>query len=190
MLNATLENATTPGLPVTRLGGQPSWLTGPAWPLSSELGEPMRFLGQVELRSDPLTLAYVFMTQGDEDVDDTFVPDGGENAVVIQPGGADPVGVALTAAATGPTLEDDDDAPVELVVRAAQEDEATELAAVRTSGDPQWVQQEEHPGAGWHLALQLDSAAVPAFINFGDSGVGYVFVTDALDRGVLLWQGA
>lgn len=199
--NAIFEPAPTAGLAVTRLGGQPSWLVGPAWPLSTELGVPMRFVGQVQLRSEPLTLAYVFMTADDEYVEDTWVPDGGENAVVIQPGAAAPAGVVVSVRATGPTLEDDEGAPVELVVRpvngpaddgAVDENavDETAVAAARTSGDPQWVQQDEHPGPGWHLALQVDSAAVPAFLNFGDSGVGYVFVTDDLSRGVFLWQGA
>ena len=130
----------------------------------------MRFVGQVQLRREPLTLAYVFMTSDGEYVEDTWVPDGGENAVVIQP---------------------DEGAPAELVVRPIDgptDDGA--LAAARITGDPQWVQQGEHPGPGWHLGLQTDSAAVPAFLHLGDSGVGYVFVTDDLSRGVFLWQGA
>ncbi|MEV4703371.1 hypothetical protein [Actinoplanes sp. NPDC049316] len=32
--------------PVTKLGGRPDWLTGPEWPLSAALGEPMTFIGQ------------------------------------------------------------------------------------------------------------------------------------------------
>ena len=191
MPNASFEPAPTAGLAVTRLGGQPSWVGGPAWPLSTELGVPMRFVGQVQLRNEPLTLAYVFMTSDDEYVEDTWVPDGGENAVVIQPGGAAPAGVVVSERATGPTLEADAGVPVELVVRLIEgptDDGA--LAAARTSGEPLWVQQDEHPGPSWHLALQIDSAAVPAFLNFGDSGVGYVFVTDDLSRGVFLWQGA
>src|SRR5207248_1944325 len=34
--------------PVTKFGGQPVWVAGPAWPISS-LGEPMRFVCQVSV---------------------------------------------------------------------------------------------------------------------------------------------
>ena len=72
--------------PVTKVGGQPVWLEDPQWPLSLDTGEPMHFLGQFAL--DGGRLAYLFMSgEGDEYVDDTWEPDGGENALVIQPGG-------------------------------------------------------------------------------------------------------
>ena len=38
-----------PGLPATRFGGQPDWMTEPQWPISRELGEPMTFFGQIAL---------------------------------------------------------------------------------------------------------------------------------------------
>ncbi len=167
----------------------------------------MRFLAQVVVRDEPLTLAYVFMTDEDDDYVDTFEPDGGENAVVVQPGGLLPDGVRTQPLATGPGLRDDDGEPVELVVSddvggdamagdamagdaMAELDDADQLDVVRTSGEPQWLQADEHPGPGWRLAIQLDSGAVPASLAFGDAGVGYAFVNDDLDRGVFFWQGA
>src|SRR5947208_3527423 len=77
--------------PVTKFGGQPTWLLSPQWPISRETGKPMFFIGQVAL--DPNVfgniqgrMAYVFMTDGDDYVDGTWKPDGGENAVIVQPG--------------------------------------------------------------------------------------------------------
>ena len=36
--------------------------------------------------------------------------------------------------------------------------------------------------------LQLDSTLVPFYINFGDAGVGYVFVNIDYTVGKFLWQ--
>lgn len=167
---------------VTRLGGQPSWLTGPVWPISSELDVPMTFLAQVVLRDSPLTLAYVFMTQDDEeDGLETWIPDGGENAVVIQPGGVTPAGVRTEPLRTGPGLTLEGEA-YQLVVPAGGH------PAVQVGGAPDWLQDDERPGPGWQLAMQVDSSQVPAFIDFGDAGLGYVFVTGDLARGAFLWQ--
>jgi hypothetical protein len=63
----------------------------PQWPLSRLTGEPMRFICQIALNSDifgeiPERMAYLFITDDETFVDNTFDPDGGENAVIIQPG--------------------------------------------------------------------------------------------------------
>ena len=77
----------------TKFGGQPNWVTGPQWPLSEETGNPMRFIGQIELTQvpgfvTPTQMAYLFMTDEEdgEYVDGTWEPDSGENAIVLQPG--------------------------------------------------------------------------------------------------------
>src|SRR5258708_31353901 len=92
--------------PLTKFGGQPTWLTVPQWPLSRSTGEPMRFLCQVAL--DPHVfgeiagrMAYLFITDGETFVDDTFDPDGGENAVIIQPGTSE---ISTQPLLTGPSL--------------------------------------------------------------------------------------
>ena len=80
-------------MPVTKFGGQPVWIAEPQWPLSRTLGMPMQFLGQIELfphmfgQIEP-RMAYVFMTDwnGEGTFPDTFDPDSGENAVILQPG--------------------------------------------------------------------------------------------------------
>ena len=93
---------------VSKFGGQPTWLGQPQWPLSRESKQPMRFMCQLLIPDTVVAapdhrLAYVFMTDGDEYVDGTWEPEGGENAVVIQPGGG-PLLVDAVSAAEGPTL--------------------------------------------------------------------------------------
>jgi hypothetical protein len=65
--------------PVTKFGGQPTWLASPQWPLSRETGRPMRFIGQVALTDDFFgsidgRMAYLFMTDGDDYVDELGNP--------------------------------------------------------------------------------------------------------------------
>ena len=105
----TFERAPAPVTPpVTKFGGQPAWISEPEWPTSKETKNQMSFICQVAL--DPSlfpaasgTMAYVFMTEEEdgEYVDGTWEPNGGENAVVIQPG-KNPF--PTTQKATGPTL--------------------------------------------------------------------------------------
>src|ERR1019366_9388046 len=78
----------------TKFGGQPYWLTEPQWPLSRATGKPMRFICQIALTPEVFgsvlgQMAYLFMTDPDSDepwVDGTYEPDGGENALILQPG--------------------------------------------------------------------------------------------------------
>jgi hypothetical protein len=110
--NITLiEAPSTVTDPVTKFGGQPVWISHPQWPLSRELGEQMRFICQIALGDAPFCddaddrLAYLFMTGGSEDewADGTYLAEGGENAVVVQPKGAPPV-VETIPAPEGPSL--------------------------------------------------------------------------------------
>ena len=90
--------------PVTKFGGQPVWIDEPQWPISKELGKPMQFICQIKIDPAlfgecPAQMAYLFMTDDSDAVGmyDTWDPDGGENAVILQPG--------HTAAATQPLTE-------------------------------------------------------------------------------------
>lgn len=207
---------------VTKFGGQPAWHGAPQWPLSRTTGNPMRFLCQVALdeRLFPGALgkmAYVFMTDEDDYVDGTWEPDGGENAVVVQPGAA-PSHVAVAARATGPTLYDmvevpgrDRPAPCgrEYEARLSIRDEpafqpedarcdwseddfaryATALEGNKVGGAPIFLQGDEFPDGGpWRLLLQLDAVRVPFSVNFGDRGIGYAFIDAAGQTAKLLWQ--
>lgn len=87
--------------PVTKFGGRPVWLEEPRWPISRLYGSPMQFICQIaldsELFGDVLArMAYLFLTDWDYDsvFPNTAEPDGGENALILQPGGAW-AGVAL-----------------------------------------------------------------------------------------------
>lgn len=89
---------------VTKFGGQPVWLGEPQWPLSRATGHPMRFICQIALDPDlfgaiPGRMAYVFMTDEERHVKGTWEPEGGENAVIIQPGTP---AVPTAPLATGP----------------------------------------------------------------------------------------
>ncbi|MFJ2740318.1 hypothetical protein ACIO3O_11670 [Streptomyces sp. NPDC087440] len=170
--------------PVTKVGGQPVWLDAPQWPLSKDSGEPMEFIGQFELPGD--RLAYVFMT---ENAPGTFVPDGGENAVIVQPGGRVPSFVAgVRDLASGPTLGDD-----HLAVPGKLDEDGESWQFLGGPGvEPLWLQGEETPGeeegTPWDLLVQLDATALPVYVNFGDAGIGYAFLSPDGGEGRFLWQ--
>ena len=205
---------------VTKFGGQPHWVAAPQWPLSRLTEKPMQFIAQIRL-DPPLfagvggRMAYLFMSGDDEYVDSTWEPDGGENALVIQPGLYDGPSAPLRA---GPSLyrlveqpgqSHYEREPVEFGIeshlvqepdyqprdeRAEWTAQATEayvrgLSGNKIGGAPLFLQGDEFPpGATWRLVMQLDSAAVPFFVNFGDAGVGYAFIDESERLGRFLWQ--
>lgn len=207
---------------VTKFGGQPVWLDAPQWPLSRETGNPMRFLCQIALDGRLFAegagkMAYIFMTDEEDFVDGTYEADGGENAVIIQPGGVAPA-CELRGDATGPTLSEVVDVPgsrglntedreyaVQLT-RASEPDFVSEevradwseeqfgayaeaLDGNKIGGSPLFLQADEFPQGGpWKLLLQLDSTQVPFPVNFGDAGIAYIFINDSLTTGKMLWQ--
>ena len=207
--------------PVTKFGGQPVWLERPEWPLSKELGRQMQFVCQIAL--DPVVfgvppgrMAYLFITGESEDewVDGTYYPDGGENAVIVQPGGTN--GAESVAESEGPSLYAFVDGrswegavPCEYSVSLEPgedpeyvgEDERVEwseaefdayegpLDGNKVAGTPGFIQADEFPEAGpWRLLLQLDSMTVPFHVNFGDAGIGYAYISEDGRSGTFLWQ--
>ena len=91
----------------TKFGGQPDWIDSTQWPLSAETRTPMSFIGQIDLAESVFQhpnlqhkMAYIFMT--DSDVDGTYEPRGGENAVIIQSNSSEKK-VKLPNLLTGPT---------------------------------------------------------------------------------------
>jgi len=196
--------------PITKFGGQPVWLAEPEWPLSKETGEPMRFICQVALYPEIFghvegKIAYIFMTDGEDYVDGTWEPEGGENAVIIQPNGANGASKPLD---TGPSLYEMKEQEGEGLLQSVPCEFAVELKLgddpergfeddldgaayeeVKIGGTPIFLQGEEYPeGDDWRLLLQLDSASVPFYVNFGDAGVGYAFISNDGRKGKLLWQ--
>jgi len=209
--------------PVTKFGGQPTWLEAPQWPLSRESGKPMRFIGQIALTEEIFgstvgRMAFLFMTDDEDDyVDGTWEPDGGENAVIVQPG---EVTVPTQSLAQGPTLyrmvhpvgaDRLVPEPCEFGVRLTLAEDPPFVAeqnrwergdeenrryydAVdgnKVGGTPGFIQGDEFPGEQFtKLLLQLDSNAVPFAVNFGDCGVGYAFLSADSRTGKFLWQCA
>ncbi len=119
--------------PRAKLGGQPVWLDAPAWPVSRALAEPMCFVGQFPIPGSGGRIAYLFITDDPDGSLPTFEPEGGENALLVQPGGRIPDFLTVTSAATGPSLwrrgaDWDDHVPVELHVDVAELDPAEEQA--------------------------------------------------------------
>lgn len=101
---------------ITKFGGQPNWLEESEWPLSKSAKYPMRFICQISL--DQLSLEspydtgmiYLFMMDSEYAVNgklfsayDQCDPEGGENAVIIQPGGDNSL-VETRSLAEGPSL--------------------------------------------------------------------------------------
>lgn len=107
------SDASETELPSTRFGGQPDWLEEPLWPMSRSLGTPMEFVAQIALHPDNLAwlsepkVAYLFVTNDEEDPGgiEIWEPFGGENAVIVQPGGIDPSWIdEFGVSPVGPTV--------------------------------------------------------------------------------------
>lgn len=190
---------------VTKFGGNPVWKGRPQWPIATRTGARMQFIGQIAL--DPLgfegAMAYLFM-EGDDGAGDTWVPDGGANAVIIQPSDA-PLSINTKPLTDGTPLYEVTPVPKGNVREKqnfhysvslhTEEDKELELGDEgywnKIGGVPHWVQGDETPTDGdWLLLLQLDSNRVPFEINFGDAGVGYAFISTDGKRGKFLWQCA
>ncbi|MDA2812107.1 hypothetical protein O4J56_15795 [Nocardiopsis sp. RSe5-2] len=170
--------------PVTKLGGQPVWLEEPAWPLSAETGNPMKFIGQVRLPGARVRLAYLFMTDEEDFVDGTWEPEAGENAFFAQPG-RPAAFYEVAPMETGPTH-----GPDHIAVTSAPDKD--DKAHTFLGGDPAWLQRDEEPEAPgtWEHVLQLDSCDAPFDVNFGDAGIGYAFLNPETGEGRFLWQCA
>ena len=192
--------------PITKFGGDPVWLEEPSWPTSKSTGNPMCFICQIAIDQSIFLgaqgkVAYIFMTDEEEYVDGTWDPESGENAVIIQPGKVFEIDVKDIR--TGPTLESEYDVEFSKVndIATAKLDEMFEndeesyykalesMGGNKIGGIPVFLQGEEFPdGDDWVLLLQLDSTRVPFYINFGDSGIAYVFINKNGNKGKLLWQ--
>jgi hypothetical protein len=181
--------------PVTKLGGQPVWLEDPQWPQSSGQGTPMTFIGQFKL---PEGMAYLFMTDATEYVDNAWEADFGENAVIVQPGGRIPIfevvwgygsdnpqtateTIDVTSQPTGPTIA------VDHQVHGTPQDTSSRQFI---GGDPDWLQGPDVPVGGYRFLAQLDSEFLPFPINFGDCGIGYIFLAPDLKEGRFLFQNS
>jgi uncharacterized protein YwqG len=190
--------------PVTKFGGQPTWIAEPQWPIAKSDGKPMRFICQIrlpeKLNRGNQQMAYIFMTDSIDG--ESWSADFGDNAVILQPGQFTSL-VKTEPRATGPSLQrmvpgvtGNRLVPVDCEYRAEHlelPDEASvdsDYALVnRIGGAPGWLQNDETPTQGvWHFLTQIDSNSDLYSVNFGDMGIGYVFVADDGSAGRFLWQ--
>src|SRR5881296_2484384 len=178
----------------------------------------MQFICQIPFGPDLFSgvteaVAYLFITSGDGD--QTWVPDGGENALIVLP--RERLTTSLTVGdaprlcrmvkkwwkkelmaescifSARLTLSEDPPFIPESRLFQLPEEEAKAyrkaLAGNKVGGTPGFLQGDELPfPAPWHLLLQLDSTQVPFWINFGDAGIGYAFINRNGTEGKFLWQ--
>ena len=159
-------------------------------------------------------MAYIFITDLEKQVVPAWDPDAGENAVIIQPGA--PYRGKTQAAGIGPTIYEYIEVPgdpnlhprpCEFMVdlerrtdpdfidenhRVAMNDAEFEVYSKQIEGNkiggtPFFLQEDALPPSG-HLLMQLDSTKVPFYINFGDCGVGYAFISPDGTMGKFLFQ--
>lgn len=154
------------------------------------------------------------MTDLEEQVVPAWDPDSGENAVIVQPGL--PPSVQTMPMPTGPSLYEYVEVPGQELMQAYPceylvdmerrtdpdfQDEAhrqgmddpsferysKEVEGNKIGGAPAFLQDDAFPPGG-QLLLQLDSAQVPFYVNFGDCGVGFAFISPDGTQGKFLFQ--
>ncbi|MEU6232604.1 hypothetical protein [Kitasatospora sp. NPDC047058] len=103
--------------PVAKFGGEPVWLSAPAWPVHPDSGEPLVFIGQFPIPGPELRLAYLFLHEEDMEMGG-LRPEDGDAVLLVQPDGRIPSFTAIGPPGTrGRTLwrrgPDDAETPVE-----------------------------------------------------------------------------
>lgn len=199
---------------ITKFGGQPVWIDTPQWPLGEMSGKPMRFIGQIKLEeklfgTKKAQMAYLFYSEGIDDNTDTFEIEGGENAVILQPG--TPL-VPVVDNKVGPRIEDihDESKKCEFEVTLTYKEEPSfipehELWELpdkesekyykatkgnKLGGVPNFIQADEFPdNSPWQLLMQMDDEVLPdnCHLNFG-VGVAYAMINPDGTKARFFWQ--
>lgn len=196
---------------ITKCGGQPVWLQEAEWPVSKTTGKPMQFICQIKIEKNFFPqateeMAYIFMTDiKDGYVDGTYSAEGGENAVIVQPGRV-PSFISTLNLSTGPALPEEFAAHfisviepfrsytefhelLETLPEPAQDQYCQTYGQTKMGGTPIYIQGDETPqGIGWKFLLQINSRDVPFYINLGDAGKAYVFINSEIHEGRMFWQ--
>jgi hypothetical protein len=153
---------------ITRIGGQPTWLHTPRWPVYR--GRPLAFFGQLRF-ADRLVLTFL----SPDEAAMSYESEGGGNAAIIQPGGDYPDWVRGADLAIGPRI-----LATDVVVPAAD---------FEMEQRPRWIQGDETPAIAPRLicqiAAEVDLAAWPPADNFGYM---YFFRSDDWRHARMLWQ--
>lgn len=181
----------------TKFGGQPDWLAAPQWPVSAEwTNRPMKFLGQIRLDQiydeiDNITMAYLFITQPEDENDlffdpDIIFPDGGENALVIQPAGRIPDFISLEERRTGPTVDHKNTwLPQISEIEETSTSRFKEIDCDKFSGLPAFFQNsmiDEND----KLLLQLHTNWLPFYLNAGGSPTLFAMLKENGNEGYIL----
>lgn len=194
------EAAVTDG---TRLGGLPHWLEEPQWPVDPYEGELAPFMGQFRVPAgdgdgDGDRMVYLFAI-GFSGEYATVVQPGGQvsgsfetRAAATGPTELDRVHLLRVEEEVDLSRVERELEPVEGEDEYDREERLEELLDERRKDAkgsirmnqlggpgvvPVWLQGGNLPGKGWQLVAQLDSCQLPFEVNFGDTGVGYLFLS-------------
>ncbi|GHH88803.1 DUF1963 domain-containing protein [Streptomyces capitiformicae] len=194
------EAAVTDG---TRLGGLPHWLEEPQWPVDPYENELAPFMGQFRVpaadgsgNGDRMVYLFAIGFSGEHA---TVVQPGGQvtesfeaRAAATGPTDLDRVHllrvdeevdfshVEREMEPVEDEDEDDREERLEELLEERQKDAAGSIRMNQLGGPdvvPVWLQNDDLPGEGWQLVAQLDSCQLPFDVNFGDTGVGYLFLS-------------
>lgn len=181
----------------TKFGGQPDWIATPKWPVSPAWNNrPMKFLGQIRLDkiyddTEKTIMAYLFLTQPHDKDDDFFdpeiiLPDGGENAVIIQPDGDIPSYIKAEEYETGPTVDCDYIwIPHMSTIDESRELEFEKIDINKFGGIPAFFQNSEVKNSD-RLLLQLHANWLPFYLNLGGAPTLFVMAGEYLHEGYIL----
>lgn len=194
------EAAVTDG---TRLGGQPHWLAEPQWPVDPYENELAQFMGQFRVPSadcggngDRMVYLFAIGFSGEHA---TVVQPGGQateafetRAAATGPAALDRVHLlhldeevdfAQVEREMEPVEdEDEDDREVRLeeLIDERRKNAKGSIRMNQLGGPdvvPVWLQGDDLSGDDWQLVAQFDSYQLPFEVNFGDNGVGYLFLS-------------
>jgi uncharacterized protein YwqG len=206
--------------PITKFGGQPVWLEKPQWPVSKNRnkGRPMMFLGQIALEKGMLgtsekKVAYIFVSYA-ESTSDTFRDrhivewEGGENAVVIQPGGILSSACDFKNMKEGSTLFDENNEHHEYIPKLEnghdpdfipqkdfrkrdmeeKKDYIDKIEGSKIGGVP-FIFDDALPDGNWKLLLQLEcyEGEMPFELHINDETL-FAFISADFKQGGLLIQ--
>ncbi|WP_062214796.1 hypothetical protein [Streptomyces sp. NBRC 109706] len=185
----------------TRLGGQPHWLAEPQWPVDPYENELAEFMGQFRIPAADggeggARMVYLFAI-GFSGEHATVVQPGGHvtesfdtRAETTGPTALDRVHLLRVEEELDLAQLERELEPVEDEYEGDREERLEDLLEERRKNAegsirmnqlggpdvvPVWLQADDHPGTDWQLVAQFDSVQLPFPVNFGDTGVGYLF---------------